>query len=277
MSVLRSNLDESINWVTDAEVGFWEARYVSRPSHDIVYLSSQSGCKFGCQFCYLTATRQTKYVNATQSQIIKQASPIINHINQVSSKDLVHFNFMARGEPLDNFSVNSELFLKLSSFTPRFSKFLISTIMPKSVDFEVLKSRFSGLQPEIYYSLYSMDRNFRKRWLPGAGDPDKALDTLKEWQLLTNKIPKLHYAFISGENDSEETVMGIVQALEDRNLTCNMNVVRYNPPDENSQESPEATIERACEILRSTPCIPRVDVVPRVGYDVNASCGMFVQ
>lgn len=56
-----------------------------------------------------------------------------------------------------------------------------------------------------------------------------------------------------------------------------INIVRYNSHDPRRRgvEPPEAIIQRNANIYLSRLPNARVRVIPRVGYDVNASCGMF--
>ena len=56
-----------------------------------------------------------------------------------------------------------------------------------------------------------------------------------------------------------------------------VNIVRYNPhdPRRHGVEPPEDVIRRNAQIYRSRLPHARVRVIPRVGYDVAASCGMF--
>ena len=156
------------------------------------------------------------------------------------------------------------------------ARFLISTILPNGL-LRPLDEIFDRYYPEIYYSLYSTDETFRRRWLPHAQPVAAALDQLAAWQRRTYKIIKIHFAFIRGHNDSEANVHAICDALEARALFAHVNIVRYNPasPD-HGDEPPEAVIERNAQIFRDRLPLARVQVVPRVGLDVKASCGMFV-
>ena len=59
--ILKSNLDQSVNFVENQLVGFLESRYVRKvDEYFICYLSSQTGCNRGCKFCHLTASGQTQ-------------------------------------------------------------------------------------------------------------------------------------------------------------------------------------------------------------------------
>lgn len=57
-----------------------------------------------------------------------------------------------------------------------------------------------------------------------------------------------------------------------------MNVVRYNPQsDKYGRESSEAVIERNAAMLQEWMPLDSFRIVPKVGFDVKASCGMFVR
>jgi adenine C2-methylase RlmN of 23S rRNA A2503 and tRNA A37 len=159
-------------------------------------------------------------------------------------------------------------------------KFLISTIFPKEMGNLELTDIFkdSELYPEIYYSVYSMDTAFRRKWIPKAINPYHALAKLQYWQETTGKTPKIHYAFIDGQNDSLYTVDNIIKAIEQVQLKVNWNVVRYNPPEgHDSRETPENRIHYIASFIRDRlHCDAKVKVIPRVGIDVKASCGTFL-
>jgi adenine C2-methylase RlmN of 23S rRNA A2503 and tRNA A37 len=152
----------------------------------------------------------------------------------------------------------------------------VSTILPAEHGNRPLDDVFRRYHPEIYYSLYSMSPAFRRRWLPKAQPAELALDRLAAWQRATYKLVKIHYAFIAGENDSERDVHAVCDALESRELYAHINIVRYNPPSPaHGDEPPDDVLERNAAIFRTRLAKARVRVIPRVGFDVQASCGMF--
>jgi 23S rRNA (adenine2503-C2)-methyltransferase len=281
--VLTSSLDASVNFVRLADVGRIEARYVRRKDdYVVVYLSSQTGCRQACRMCHLTATGQTKLRDTTQAELLEQADRVLEHYRTQPRARSVHFNFMARGEPMLNHTVlhdSSSLFDGLWQRADALElrpRFLVSTILPSEHGDRPLEDVFRRYHPEIYYSLYSMSPVFRKRWLPKAQPPEVALDRLVAWQRATYKLVKIHYAFIAGENDSERDVHDVCDALESRGLYAHINIVRYNPPSPaHGAEPPEDVLERNAAIFRARLPKARVRVIPRVGFDVQASCGMF--
>ena len=211
-----------------------------------------------------------------------QAKQVFEHYQNELPAKYMHYNFMARGEALANQQLitnGDEVLLELGRMALQNKvkpKFNVSTIMPKSLKTSLVDI-FPLTQPTIYYSLYSMDPAFRKKWVPASMNPMEALDQLKEYQNLTKKIIKIHFAFIAGENDSIESIQEMCNELNKRNLICEFNLVRYNPfsPDQGS-ESSEEVLQKLMEVL-TLNFKGKVQMIPRVGFDVKASCGMFVK
>lgn len=282
--VLRSAADASVNWVRSVDEGQIEARFVRRSAeYIVVYLSSQTGCRQACRMCHLTATGQTRLRHVTQHELLEQADLVLDHYRTTPVARSVHFNFMARGEPLANPAIthgSAELFDGLWQRADEHqlaARFLVSTIMPRELGNRPLEDIFRRYHPEIYYSLYSTRETFRKRWLPQALPVAEALDRLVSWQRQTYKLIKVHYAFIEGENDSEADVHAVCDALEERHLAVHVNIVRYNPPSpKHGTEPPHAILERNAQIFRTRLPHARVKLIPRVGFDVKASCGVFM-
>lgn len=285
-----SKLDHSVNFerTFDDHTGRLEARYVRRTDeYFIVYLSSQTGCKQACRMCWLTATGQTDLKDTTVEQYLEQAREVLDYYASVGiPAERVHFNFMARGEPLANkiFVENADEILRglaeLAKHHGLAYKFLISTIFPKEFDAYELTDVFRDptVRPEIYYSLYSTQRDFRRKWLPKAIDPGIALTLLARWNRSTGKVPKIHYAFIDGENDSLGDVKRCIDLIKEYNVPVNWNIVRYNPPvGHYSKEPVEGHVLYLAGFIRRHLPDAKVKVIPRVGTDVQASCGTFLK
>lgn len=286
---LKSCHDASVNFVRPhSDGGFFESRYVQRSEdYFIIYLSSHTGCNMSCRFCHLTASKQTMMSDATVEDFIEQAKPAIAHYKMLLSNGMppaakMHFNFMARGEPMLNKSIEMDAHVLFDALKDMLSdmdikvEFKVSSILPAEMKAETLSKVSSYPGAMIYYSLYSLDPKFRKRWIPKSLFPDMALDMIKN----NNQPVAIHWAFIEGQNDSEEGVRAIVDAVSSRGIQAKYNVVRYNPFSESQgKESDEALIEDLFQILKAgTPDAIRESsrIVPRVGFDVKASCGMFV-
>lgn len=284
---LKSTEDDSVNFVFNGDYpGYFEARYVRRSSKYFAsYLSSQSGCNQGCRMCHLTATKQVNRTHASLDTYLEQSQAVFDWYDQkCQPAELVHFNFMARGEAFDNplfIEHNKELFTRLGFESTKrnlIPRFLVSTILPTSMSGKSLSKIFPVITPEIYYSIYSINPDFRKKWLPKAMPVDEALLMLKEYQENTKKIIKLHWAFIEGENDSSEDMALLCHKVRISGLRVDMAIVRYNPYSEKfGQESGIEAIQRNIETLKMLMPFSKIKMITRVGLDVKASCGTFIE
>ena len=281
--VLPSKFDASINFSkATKDGGMIETRFVQRlKERFIVYISSMSGCDKACRFCHLTQTKQTMAMNLTVKQMLEQAEIVLSSSAYPDAKT-VHFNFMARGEPMSNPMVNRELFHGLKQAAEKrglFPRIKISSILP--TDFHAFDPSIlwdeNSPAIDFYYSLYNTDPAWRKRWIPKALPPQEALTWLAKWQQVTGNRVILHWALIDGENDSEDNAREAARLANEAGLDWDFNLVRYNPANRKSKEASEGQIERFLSVLRAEVSDKnRVKVIPRVGFDIKASCGMFL-
>lgn len=287
VEVKKSNLDASVNFICKGDFpGYLEARYVRRsPEYIICYLSSQSGCSQGCQFCHLTATKQIDLENADLAAYEQQADIVLKYydsLNQPAQR--IHFGFMARGEILANPHITKEKDYSILQMLAHkaldrnlFPRYTISTILPKIILGRRLIDMFPVIHPDLYYSIYSMDPIFRKKWMNNALPAEEGLDMLTAWQEKTRKIIKLHWSFIENENDSPESVLAICDAVNARKLRVDVNLVKYNPAsDQRGRETDVVVVNNLAGLLRRELPDAKVKLVDRVGNDVYASCGTFV-
>lgn len=277
--VLVSEEDKSINYIIPtADKGYFESRFVQRTDdYFIVYLSSHSGCNQACKFCHLTQTKQTMMTPSTLEDYVRQALNVLNNVDQKELKanglKRVKFSFMARGEPLLNSTILDnwdELRRALKSLIdPYFDvEFCISTIFPKAFN-RSLESIFKTPDVVLYYSIYSTNQKFRRKWLGKAHSTTTALTAIMRYHQTTSNRIKFHSAFIENENDSTSDVHLLASEIKHymRNIPYKFNIVRYNPYSEDQGvESPR---------LDGIQSQLKAKVISRVGPDVQASCGMF--
>ncbi len=279
-----SKQDASVNWdhvVTSAvskHATFVGARII------LLCICRHRRLRPACRMCHLTTSRQTRVRDASFAEIIEQAATVLDYYRQEAPPArIVHFNFMARGEPLNNRALIADGDSLLGELSRRAvelglrPRHLISTIFPRQLD-RPLDDIFITHHPDLHYSIYSMSPRFRQRWLPKAMPAEIALDRLMQWQRSAHKLVTLHHAYIAGENDSEVDVHQICDAVEERGLKVDINIVRYNSADPSRYgvESEESILQRNADIYRSRLLQSRVSIIPRVGFDVAASCGMFL-
>lgn len=280
---LDSQLDKSVNFFRNhPDGGMVETRFVQRrDDRFIAYISSMSGCDKACRFCHLTQTSQTMNSFLSAEEMIEQARLILSSVDHQGAST-VHFNFMARGECLSNPAVNASLFKALAALAKGYglkTRIKLSTILP----LDVLTADGSNLHDadcppvDLYYSLYRLDPQWRRRWMPKALSPRDAMAWLKRFQEASGNRVILHWALIEGENDDPEQGRQAFELARSIGLSVDFNLVRYNPANEKSKETSEEKIAafiRMAEIEVGTG--NRARMVSRVGIDVMASCGMFL-
>lgn len=294
MLKLHSKVDSSVNWIEDDVTGYFESRFVQRQDDYIIcYLSSQTGCNQGCKFCHLTTTGQIRSNDAGVPDFSRQALKVVEYyrdhvrkgdngyiaLNTKTKK--LHYNFMARGEPLANKTLaHPDLYDTLT----RYAKYVdlepvfnISTIMPKKFKGELADYFPEGVKPTIYYSIYSVNAHFRVRWIPAAQDLLNALTNIDRYCHSGGKVV-LHSSFIKEENDSVPDVNDMIELIKSFSFANDytpvaFNIVRYNPYSSvQGDESPY--LDRIAQQMTEAGINARV--LNRVGPDVYASCGAFI-
>lgn len=276
----KSELDKSVNLEFDG----MECRYVRRNNEKMtVYLSSQKGCKQACRFCFLTQKGYTDDTNVTIEEYERQIDAVFDcYLDDPEPAIRVNFDLMAKGEPFENFDLlnNFADFYELcESFASDYEldfKINISSILPQWVNENDIDRFYSWDKVRIYYSLYSLNPDFRKKWLPRANP--FPIDNLKQLYMLQKKYNKpyrVHWCYISGENDTSDQTHALGEILANHG-SPNVNIVRYNPfSGQQGKESAFDNIQSNAWILKKTYGL-NVKIIPRVGFDVNASCGMFI-
>lgn len=288
--VLQSAEDASVNWVIPYGKSVVEARYVKRESHYIsVYLSSHTGCAMGCKMCHLTATGQTIMQHSPIEIYLAQLRVVLDYARGQPGYDQVkrvNINFMARGEPLMNRYVVGNwrtlydgMVQTVRDYGCDDTKVNISTIMPQDTSHKTIWDIFEG-RASVYSSLYSPNTAFRAKWLPRALPYAETLRRLRDYEAacddreVRHRPVTFHWALIHGENDSVEDAKTIADDIFRLKFTrARFNLIRYNSPDGESREADEAAIKKYYETI--TQAIPG-KIISRVGFDVKASCGMFI-
>lgn len=280
---LDSLEDASVNFVSQiTPKEALECRYVRRePRKASLYISSQTACAMACRMCHLTQTGQNSGRDATATEIYGQAVKLLQYLSTKAPADIIHWNFMARGEPLSNPNVNSETFRLIQEATNAWvpghrGRFHLSTIMPSSVNYDRLRSLFD-VPVTLYYSLYSLDGEWRRRWLPRATPVYEAMRQLAKWQHDTRQMVVIHHALIAGENDSPEDAEQVANLVLRNKLHCDFRLVVYNPANSKcgSPADDESVYHYKTKLEELLP-LSKVKAIARVGFDVKASCGMFV-
>lgn len=302
MIKLHSEIDASVNTIDQD----FESRFVIRDQTAIIYLSSFKGCDRACRMCHLTQHGQTNMTPATLEDFEKQAILSLEDAKAYFDKNesqpvRLHYNFMARGEPflnetvmknwerlstrlknlaLDMFGESLPVVFKISTVgTGIYERAEDGTILSALMDLP-----FKENQPDIYYSLYSVEPEFRRRWLPKTENPTEVLSLLSRYGRANAELAAtglggraiIHGAFILGHNDDMNDIAHMCNTIRQFSTFKRFNLVRFNSPDITKWREPDEDYLRAiAEYIESRGL--EVEMVTRVGQDVYGSCGQFYQ
>ena len=238
------------------------------PSLDRVTLciSSQIGCRMGCQFC-LTGT-MGRVRNLTAAEILGQVHAAI----RLSPQRVSNVVFMGMGEPLDNLEaviravkiITHREGLKIA---PRRTTVSTVGLVPKLVEFIE-----SGTKASIAISLCATTDEARNKVVPiGKKYWIEALISALE----ANRLPHGHvytieYQLISGVGDSLEDARRLSKMLA--RFPSKVNLIPFNPwPGSPYKRPTEEAIEAFKKILEARN--HTVTIRHSRGQDIGAACG----
>jgi adenine C2-methylase RlmN of 23S rRNA A2503 and tRNA A37 len=303
---IYSKTDVSVNHIKQLDLlgkEKIETRIVQRYEDTLVlYISTHTGCREACRFCWLTQSGQTIQNEISREDYRYQIEWIISQLKddpRIDKIKVIHINLMARGDSLSSpyflFSfknLRAYIKVKLSEFFPNpiQIKYKISSIFPKDLIFNTEQKGMenwieyeanTGIYGEIefYYSLYTLNHEFRNRWIPKGLDPDYVGRLFKGHRPLGNMSQfRLHHALIEGVNTSDNDVYSIHSWLEKHDIKCFLNLVKYNPYNESSgKPASEETTKRYIDLMLKSDRILDVYQVIPAATDNKCGCGMFVE
>lgn len=243
---------------------FIESAYIPEIKRHTLCLSSQIGCKLGCQFC-MTARQ------GFQGQL--SAGQIVNQFLSIPERELItNIVFMGMGEPFDNIS---EVLKALEILTAGYGmaissrKITISTvgIIPGMEQF-ITESKC-----QLAISLHSPFHEERALLMPieKIYPIQDVIDALKKFTFEKQRRISFEYILFKGLNDSPRHVKQLARLLN--GLRCRINLIRFHKIPGSSLQS---TDEKAIHEFRSRLDSKGITTTVRAsrGEDILAACGL---
>jgi 23S rRNA (adenine2503-C2)-methyltransferase len=229
---------------------------------DGVCVSTQVGCAVGCVFCM--TGREGLLRQLGSAEIVAQVV-LARHKRHV--KKVV---FMGMGEPAHNLDNVLEAIDLLGRFADIGHKNLVfSTVGDRRV-FERLPQ--GPVKPALALSLHTTDADLRIRLLPRAPriDPAELVELGEQYARATGYPIQYQWTLLSGINDSEAELDGIVRLLTGKYAI--MNMIPYNTNEGLDFRRPSR--ERADTIARS---LQKRGILTKLrnsaGQDIDGGCG----
>ncbi len=231
-----------------------------------VCISSQAGCRMGCEFCASTVGGLMR--NLTAAEMIDQILAIERDTGEKISNIVV----MGTGEPFDNYENLSKfiknvhdkdgLFIGMRSIT-------VSTcgLVPKMEEFA---KHFP--QVNLAVSLHAPNDAIRNKIMPISKryPMEELLKACTEHTETTGRRITYEYALIKGLNDSDRNANELASRLKGSN--CHVNLIPLNRVAETGLSGTERTdAERFRELLEKRGI--QATVRRELGSDIDAACG----
>lgn len=264
---LKSKLDETVKYLFALHDGNHIESVVMKYKYGYtICVSSQVGCKMGCNFC---ASGIAGFVrNLEAGEIISQVYTAENDLGITIS----HIVMMGVGEPLDNFD-NVVRFLELVTHEKgknlSMRNISLSTCGVVTGIYKLLEKH---LQLTLSISLHAPNDEIRSRTMPvnKKWNIDQLLKACRDYTNETSRRISFEYALISGVNDSDECALELASRL--KGMLCHVNLIPVNSVKERDYQKPtKENIERFKNILIKNHI--NATVRRTLGSDINASCG----
>ena len=264
---LVSQIDGTIKYLFELPDGECIESVFMRYKHgNSLCLSTQVGCKMGCNFCASTIAGFVR--NLSPAEILDQ----ILSAERDTGEKVNSIVLMGIGEPLDNFE-NVIRFLALLSDENgmNMSHRHVSLSTCGLVD-KIYELADLHLQLTLSISLHAPNDEIRSRTMPvnRRYPVDELLKACRDYTKITKRRISFEYALIDGVNDSDRCAALLAAKL--KGMLCHVNLIPINEVKERSyKKSSIEHIKRFSAILENAS-IP-VTVRRKLGADINAACG----
>ena len=264
--VLKSKLDGTIKYLYRLQDGNHVETVLMEYSYGTsICVSTQVGCKMGCNFCASTIAGFRR--NLEPSEILLQ----IYESERNSGRKISSVVLMGIGEPLDNFD-NVLKFLDLISSPDGNGLSLrhvtVSTcgIVPKIYELSKLKL---GLTLAI--SLHASDNTSRSKTMPinNIYHIEDLISDCKDYVSKTGRRITFEYAIIDGVNSSFDDAKRLSNLI--KGINCHVNLIPVNKVAERNYSTQMKTVQSFKDALEKFGV--NATIRRTLGSDINASCG----
>lgn len=243
-----------------------ESVLMTYPHGKSVCISTQVGCRMGCEFC--ASTKGGRIRDLTSSEMLNQIYLIEKDIGE----DIDNIVLMGSGEPLDNYD-NVVNFLKI-----------IHDSKGHNTSYRNISLSTCGITPEIYrladenlpitlsISLHSPFDKERSEMMPVAKkyNVKELIESVKYYEKTNNRRVTFEYTLIDGVNDRKRDVEELSKIL--RGINSHVNLIPLNPIKEYDKKRPgQSNVERFKDMLEKNHI--KTTIRKEKGTDISASCG----
>ncbi len=263
---LESSLDNTVKYLYELSDGNHIESVLMEYKHgNSLCISTQVGCKMGCNFCASTIAGFKRHL--LPSEMLLQ----IYEAERDSGRHIDSLVLMGIGEPLDNFD-NVVKFLRIISYETGKNLSLrhvsLSTCGLVDRIYDLAEYRF-GLTLSV--SLHAVTDEKRSDIMPvNRRYPiSELLKACRDYIGKTGRRISFEYAVIHGVNDSREDAEGLIKLL--KGMNCHVNLIPVNQIKERNYRSDKKSLYVFLDALEKGGL--NVTVRRTLGADIDAACG----
>lgn len=231
-----------------------------------VCISSQVGCKMGCNFCASTIGGLVRQLSA--SEMLEQ----IYKIQKLSGEKVTNVVIMGTGEPLDNYDALINFIRIITSSEGLNISQRNITVSTCGIIDKINKLAEENFKITLAISLHAPNNNIRKKIMPVAAkyDYNDLINACKHYVDSTKRRITFEYSLIKDVNDSKECARELSKVL--KGLLCHVNLIPVNTIEErNYSHSNNDTIQAFKKTLENNNI--NVTIRRELGSDIDAACG----
>lgn len=263
---LASSMDDTVKYLYELPDGNFVETVLMQYHHGkSLCISTQVGCRMGCQFCASTIAGFVR--NLTPAEMLLQIYETQRDIGcRIDSIVL-----MGIGEPLDNMEHVIEFFRLLSDpngFGMSLRHVTVSTcgLVPQIRALADLR-----LGVTLSVSLHSADNRRRSEIMPvnRRYPVEELLDACRYYFEKTGRRVTMEYAVMDGVNCAKLDARRLAERL--KGMQCHVNLIPVNPVAERHFRTLRKTTEQFQKELQA--CGVNATIRRTLGSDIQAACG----
>ena len=264
---LDSNLDNTKKYIYELEdKNIIESVYLESFANNTICISSQVGCKMGCEFCASTKNGFTR--NLRVSEMLDQIYMCEKDLN----KKIDNIVLMGIGEPLDNFLNVSKFIRILNNDLGHNTGIRNITVSTCGIIEGINKFTEENIKANLAISLHNGIQKEREKIMPISkmNKLPELKKALINYQEKLSRRLSFEYIVIKGVNDTFDHARAVKNMAD--GLDVHINLIPINKIDGYSY--PETTFEDAERFKEKLDNLNLNTTIRRKqGEDIDASCG----